>query len=642
MNQVSCKENLSVLEAHIADLENKLSQVEQERDAAINTGNRNSILENLREGFAIGEPIFDEHSNPVDFRFLEINQEFVNQSGLSREIINQPISQVLPDLESFWTETYCKVALTGKSVRFEHYNRDTERHYEVSCFCPQRGQFAILFRNITEQVKIEAEVRSIALFPEENPSPVFRINQSGILTFANRASDNLLGKWKTSIESKVPEFVLEEVSTALNQNAIREMQTSFGEHIFSFMLVPIIERGYVNFYGRDITEQKRAEKELILSEERLRHAQEIAHLGSWALNLNDNQLIWSDEVYRIFGLQPQEIEPSYQLFLDLIHPEDRNAVDEVYTTSLQEGLCRYEIEHRIVRKSTGAIRYVHEKCEHFRDENGQAYQSVGMVHDITEMKIREAEIQRLNKDLNSRANELEDANRELEAFNFSVAHDLRKPLTLISNYSQVINSVIGQDLDETCSGYLQEIIDGTLQMGGMIDALLNFSRLSHAAIEPIHVELSELAETTAAELQLAEPQRNVVIRIDPGIAVRGDRQLLQVVMNNLLGNAWKYTHASEMPKIHFGTTLISDEVVYFVRDNGCGFDMSKAEELFIPFRRVGRSENVNGFGVGLATVDRIIRRHGGRIWAESEPNQGATFFFSLPTDIEKPPALKIS
>jgi len=251
--------------------------------------------------------------------------------------------------------------------------------------------------------------------------------------------------------------------------------------------------------------------------------------------------------------------------------------------------------------------------------------------DITKRRQAEEEIEKLNASLAVRAVELEDANRELEAFNYTVAHDLRNPLNVVSSYCQVIKELCSDKLDEQCRNYLQETYDGTLRMNRLIEALLQFSRLAHAELKRDRVDLSSMAKEVAAELQLSELERRVEIRIADGIVADGDAPLLRVVLTNLLGNAWKYTATREEAIIEFGVTEVDGRPAFFVRDNGSGFDMTDADKLFVPFQRLPCAEEYRGFGIGLATVERIIRRHGGRIWAEGESGKGATFYFTLQT-----------
>ncbi len=254
---------------------------------------------------------------------------------------------------------------------------------------------------------------------------------------------------------------------------------------------------------------------------------------------------------------------------------------------------------------------------------------LSLVSDITERKRAEAEIEKLNTSLASRAAELEAANRELEAFSYTVSHDLRRPLTVINGYCEVIRELCSATLGEQCRGYLEEIYGGTLRMNRLIDALLRFSSATRAELRRETVDLSAMARDVAAELRLAEPGRRVVFRIAEGMMVTGDVNLLRVVVENLLGNAWKYTGHREEGVIEVGVAEIDGKPACFVRDNGAGFAMAEAERLFIPFQRLSGSAEFKGHGIGLATVERIIRRHGGKVWAEGAPGEGATFHFSL-------------
>lgn len=256
---------------------------------------------------------------------------------------------------------------------------------------------------------------------------------------------------------------------------------------------------------------------------------------------------------------------------------------------------------------------------------------LSMVWDITERKRSQEEIERLNTELSEKTAKLEEANRELESFNYTVAHDLRKPLSVINGYCQAALEICGCDLSEQCSGYLREAYEGTLAMNELLGVLLDFSRMANCRLKPETVNLSAMATAILTGLRAAEPERVVVVTIAEGVTVMGDPSLLQVALTNLLSNAWKYTGTRDEAIIEFGMAQIAGKEACFVRDNGIGFAQEDAAKIFTPFERLHDPTQIKGHGIGLATVERIIRRHGGRVWAEGEPDKGATFWFMLET-----------
>jgi len=236
---------------------------------------------------------------------------------------------------------------------------------------------------------------------------------------------------------------------------------------------------------------------------------------------------------------------------------------------------------------------------------------------------------RLEKRVAQRTRELEAVNKEMEAFNYSVSHDLRAPLRRIDGFSQALHEEYAAQLGEQGQDYLQRICRAVGHMGELIDGMLELSRLNHSELVRESVNLSALAEAEITRLREAEPDRNVEVYIRPDIVVEGDRRLLGIVFNNLLSNAWKFTAKTTQAYIEFGVTERENESAYFITDNGAGFDMQHAEKLFGAFQRLHAIEEFPGIGIGLASVARNIHRHGGRVWAEGEIDKGATFYFVL-------------
>ncbi len=258
---------------------------------------------------------------------------------------------------------------------------------------------------------------------------------------------------------------------------------------------------------------------------------------------------------------------------------------------------------------------------------------IGMVRDVTEQVQTKAEIQRLNDELETRVHErtaeLQAANRQLESFAYSISHDLRAPLRGIDGFSHLLAEEYGERLDETGRDYLDRVRRAAQRMGALIDDILELSRISLQEMRRVEVDLSQLAAELVEEHVRAEPGHRVDFSLAQGCVAVGDPQLLRVMLQNLLENAWKYSAKADSPRIEFGCERVDGEPIYFVRDNGVGFDMQYANRLFMPFQRLHRPEEFPGTGVGLATVARVVHRHGGRVWAESAPGKGAVFRFTL-------------
>jgi PAS domain S-box-containing protein len=285
------------------------------------------------------------------------------------------------------------------------------------------------------------------------------------------------------------------------------------------------------------------------------------------------------------------------------------------------------------RKKNGELFWEDTRISPVKDEQGRVTHYVSVKEDVTARKYREESVGQLNAELERRVAErtrqLAQSNRELEAFSYSVSHDLRAPLRGINGFARLMEEHCGQCPKDESREYLARIRRASLRMGQLIDDLLELSRVTRSRIRPEPLDLGAMARTILEDRAVAEPGRRVDIAVQDGLQATGDATLLQAALENLLGNAWKFTERREPARIEFGCREAGGERVFFVRDNGAGFDMKYADKLFGAFQRLHGPQEFEGNGIGLAMTSRIMGLHGGRIWAESAPDAGATFYFRL-------------
>ena len=833
-------------------------------------------LDHMLEGCQIISP---------DGRYLYVNEAAARQGRIPRKKYRgHTMAEFYPGIENsplFAALRKCHKEQTSITMENEFEYPDGDKGwFELSLQPVPEGVF-ILSVDITNRRRVEEKIRNLALFPEQNPYPVLRVTSNGILEFANHSSKRLLETWDCRVGQPLPEAVRHRVALALGTQRIVQFEADCGQLIFSLSITPVPSRSYVNIYGLDITERKKAEEKLQYSQNRYRelvqnansaiirwrtdgtitffneYAQNFfgyqtaeiigqsvnllvpetgssgndlkalvrdiaAHPENFQYNINENirrdgSRVWmawtnkpifdergqveeilaigsditapkiaeealrqaeeryrtvanyaydwetwirpdgsykyvSPSMERITGYRAEELIADPSLIEQIIHPDDldrwhAHRHDTPDKTAVKPDLR--EFEFRIITRD-GQARWIQHACLPVRDKAGNFLGYRGSNRDITELKTlenqlrdhaalidlandtiivfdldsnvlfwnhgatrrygylpqdvagrnihsllktefplprgqilaeleqsgewqgelrqtthsgshivvdsrwvlqkgkdgkpdrimeinlditerkkTEEQIERYNRDLARYARELQHTNNELEAFTYSVSHDLRAPLRAIDGFSQALIEDYPDSLDERGRDYLDRVRKGSQKMARLIDDLLRLSRLSRQELSVREFDLSQLAEETAAEITQANPERHIRLAIEPDITTRADRSLLKIALTNLLGNAWKYTASSEPAVIEFGKVPGSGHSTFFVKDNGQGFKMEYASKLFQPFHRLPGSEKFSGTGIGLAITSRIITRHGGRIWAEAEENKGATFFFTI-------------
>jgi len=380
----------------------------------------------------------------------------------------------------------------------------------------------------------------------------------------------------------------------------------------------------------DVTEQKRREQVMADNDKLLRETQRIAQLGSYVLDLARNRWNCSSKLEEILGMD-EAFPRTLRGHIDLVHEEFREYFIESYTGAITHG-HPFEMEYKIKRGKDGAERWVAECCELSSDEAGRLSRMIGTIKDITERKAAEEAIRNLNDELDrrviERTSQLAAAKQEIESFSYSVSHDLRAPLRHINSYSTILVEEHGSSMSDEARYYLERICTASSVMGRQIDDLLTLTRVGRAVMKRESFSISDMASEVVDMLRDGKSAAGTEFLVQQGVSAYGDSVLVRLVLQNLLGNSVKYASMKPSPRVEFGQTVISGRQIFFVRDNGVGFDMAYINKLFQPFQRLHGSE-FEGTGIGLATVRRIVERHGGAIWAEGKENEGAIFYFTL-------------
>ena len=708
------------------------------------------LFHNMLNGFAYCQMLYDKGS-PSDFIYLGVNRAFEEQTGL-KNVTGKKVSEVIPGIQKSdpeLLERYARVASTGNPEVFETFVESMKMWFSISVYSPQKDYFVAVFDGITERKLNEEKIRDLAKFPAENPDPVLRVDSHGCLLYANDASYNLL-TWKLEIGVQAPQVLKEVTSEVLNSGIRKKIEKEHNSRLFSFNIFPVTDSGYVNIYGRDITERKLAELALQESEDKFKYIfdysvtgksitlpsgeihvnrafceitgysstelenkkwQEISHLDDIAPTektikslisgekqtarftkryiQKNGSIVWADvgtslrrdkegnplyfvtsvmditerkkaeealhlknlvfdasiAANSISGLDGKITETNHAFLLLWGYKEKEKVIGKpisefiknskdanLIVTALQKK-GEWEGYYTAIRED-GSTFIAHGLATTVKDESGKVIGYQSAVIDVTDSKNKEEEIRKLNEELEhrviQRTEQLEAANKELEAFSYSVSHDLRAPLRAVHGYTKILLDEYENKLDDEGKRLFRIVYSSASQMGELIDDLLNFSRIGRSSMAPSLIDMKAMVMNVFNELNPKTANRVINMTISMLNKAHGDPALIKLVWTNLISNALKYSSKQEISEISIGSSVRDGMITYHITDNGVGFDMTYKHKLFGVFQRLHTEKEFEGNGVGLAIVQRIISKHGGQVWAEAEVDKGATFYFSLP------------
>jgi signal transduction histidine kinase/CheY-like chemotaxis protein len=608
-----------------------------------------ALLQHLPGAYAYHEMIMDETGKATDYRFLDINPAFEELTGLVRpQIIGEPITQVLPgtvESDFDWITFYGEVAASGKSKRFTQYFEPLDRWYEIVAYSDKPGYFATIFWDVTQNVRQQEQLtyQNNLLEGIFNAIPDVLTIMHPDLTIDsyNKAGYELLDLHESVTGKKCFELFGRTIpcDICMSQKARESGETERTEkyvpeldRYLECISTPIFDESRnvirVIEQQRDITERIQAMEKIQASEKALKEAQAVALLGRWELDHTKDRLHWSDTIFDIFEIDQEIFWASYEAFLDAIHPDDREKVDQAYRESL-ENRTPYEIIHRL-RMDDGRIKWVHEQCETFFDEQGNPLKSVGVVQDITALK--ESEIALLEAKQQAEA-----ANVAKTLFLANMSHEIRTPMNGILGFLQLMSETA---LDQQQKKYIEYITSSSETLLSIINDILDLSKIESGKMELESISFDLRSAIEAAVIPLAYRahtrglELNLLIRSSIPHQVKGDPTRLRQILTNLVSNAVKFTETGgvTVEAVQTEETETTSTVQLVVKDTGIGMTKETLQLLFKPFTQADSSSTrrFGGSGLGLSITRDLLTLMGGEVIVESTPGLGSRFVVTLP------------
>jgi PAS domain S-box-containing protein len=613
-----------------------------------------TLFENMLNGFAHCRLVI-ENGKPVDYIYVTVNKAFETQTGLLN-VIGKKVSEAIPGIhekDPKVLETFSRVVFTGQPDKSELYVSALKSWFLVSSYKTTPNHFVIIFDSINERKKaeiklIESEAR-LKLSLETNQTGVWELNLEDNNIIRTTTHDKIFG-----YETLLPKFTLETFTEHLlpaDRNWVSKMVKEAIEAKREFKLESRIRRAdgairwifargtpKLNSEGKvesllgiiqDITERKLNDEALAKTENNLRSLFENTQTGYLLMDTNFTIVEFNNLMEKYFTIADNKILKKNENILNSLITERQ----ESFSKSLKEVMngAKLNSETSFLLPDGNPL-WLDSRLYPVTNQEGIVMGACMSYEDVTSRKLDEQKIQELNKTLDKkvldRTAQYESLNKELEAFTFSVSHDLRAPLRAVNSYAQILEEEQKDKLNEDGQLMLKNIKNNGQKMGRLIDDLLAFSRLGRQEIKMVQVNMNELATTAIEELNQISPN-HAAIQLSPLPEVEGDYTLLYQVMMNLIGNAIKYSSKKEKPVIEIYAEQKEGKTIFTIKDNGAGFDMRFADKLFGVFQRLHSEQEFEGNGVGLAIVQRIINKHGGKIWGEGKENEGASFYFTL-------------